>query len=179
MTPVLEKPALQYVVEEAVEAGYRDVLMVIGRRKRAIKDHFAADNELEKRLALSGRVEALDGLRRLMEAVRLVYARQSVPLGLGDAVGCAETFIGGEPFAILLGDDITQSPPVSEFSEKPMRVWMAPLSGVQEVPPQDLSKYGMVVGQEVEQDVLCVIDLMEKPTLEKSGCPSPSSGATS
>src|SRR2546426_1324211 len=114
MLPVVDKPAIQYVVEEAVGSGLREILIVTGRGKRAIEDHLDKNIELENHLARSDRLESLEELKRLMEKARVMYARQPSPRGLGDAVAQAESYVADENFAVLLGDDITMNPPCTE-----------------------------------------------------------------
>ena len=106
MLPVVDKPAIQYVVEEAAAAGFREICIVTGRGKRAIEDHFDRNVELEEFLKQSGRGRELDELRDLIASVRIYYVRQPEPRGLGHAIACAREFVGAESFAVLLGDDI-------------------------------------------------------------------------
>src|SRR5205809_8140998 len=113
MIPLVDKPAIQFVVEEAVASGMREILIVTGRTKRAIEDHFDTNVELDNHLEKSGRPTALEDLKALMSAARIMYVRQPSPLGLGDAVLRAAPFVGDEAFGVLLGDDITVDPPCS------------------------------------------------------------------
>ncbi len=164
MIPVLDKPAIQYVVEEAAGSGVRDILIVTGRGKRAIEDHFDANVELENHLAKAGKLEALENLKALMDKVRIMYVRQPVPKGLGDAVLHAESFVQGETFAVLLGDDLTVDPPCLQGLRDVHRKFGGSVLAVQEVPRQEIGRYGMVVGKEVEPGIVRVSDLVEKPS---------------
>jgi UTP--glucose-1-phosphate uridylyltransferase len=164
MIPVLDKPAIQYVVEEAAGSGIREILIVTGRGKRAIEDHFDANVELEKHLAKGGKSVALKDLKALVAGLRIMYVRQAVPRGLGDAVLHAESFAQGESFAVLLGDDITLDPPCLRGLREVYRKHGGSVLAVQEVPRKDINRYGMVVGKEVEPGLFRVTDLVEKPT---------------
>src|SRR5437762_12676548 len=113
MIPLVDKPAIQFVVEEAVASGMREILIVTGRTKRAIEDHFDTNVELDNHLEKSGRPTALEDLKALMSAARLTYVRQPSPLGLGDAVLRAAPFVGGEPCGVLVGPHIPGAPPWS------------------------------------------------------------------
>lgn len=163
MIPILDKPAIQYVVEEAAGSGVREILIVTGRAKRAIEDHFDANVELENHLAKAGKLEALEHLKALMDKVRIMYVRQPVPRGLGDAVLHAESFVHGEPFAVLLGDDITMDPPCLQGLMDLHRKHGGSVLAVQEVPREEIHRYGMVVGKEVEPGLIRVTDVVEKP----------------
>lgn len=164
MIPVVDKPAIQYVVEEAVDSGIRDILIVTGRGKRAIEDHFDANVELESHLAKGGRTDALDSLTELMAKARIHYVRQPIPRGLGDAIAHAESFVHGEPFAVLLGDDLTMDPPCMGVLLEAHRRLGGTVIALQEVSKEEITRYGMAVGEEVEPGVLRLTDLVEKPT---------------
>ncbi len=168
MIPVVDKPAIQYVVEEAVASGLRDILIITGRGKRAIEDHFDANIELEGHLARAGQEGALQALRRLMEQARIMYVRQPEPRGLGDALRYAEPFVGGEPFAVLLGDDIMDGPPpCMQLLLKAHRRLGGSVLAMQEVGRDEIGKYGMIVGREVQPGVVRVEELIEKPHPEE------------
>jgi UTP--glucose-1-phosphate uridylyltransferase len=168
MIPVVDKPAIQYVVEEAVESGLRDILIVTGRGKRAIEDHFDANVELENHLASTDQAEALEGLKQLMEKAHIHYVRQPMPKGLGDAIAHAESFVAGEPFAVLLGDDLTMNPTCLPGLLDVHRRLKATVIALQEVPPTDIVRYGMAVGDVIEPGILRLVDLVEKPTLKEA-----------
>ena len=106
MLPIVDKPSIQYIIEEAVEAGIEDILIITGRSKRAIEDHFDYSPELERELEKKGKLDVLENLRKISDMVNIQYIRQKEPRGLGHAVYCAHSFINDEPFAVLLGDDV-------------------------------------------------------------------------
>jgi UTP--glucose-1-phosphate uridylyltransferase len=145
MLPIVDKPTIQYIVEEAVAAGIEDILIITGRGKRAIEDHFDYSVELETLLEEKERLEELHMIRAISEMAQIYYVRQKEPLGLGHAIYCARKFVGGEPFAVLLGDDVVAAevPCIGQlmavFAEKGGTVL-----GVQPVGWQDVHKYGIV-----------------------------------
>jgi UTP--glucose-1-phosphate uridylyltransferase len=156
MLPVVDKPVIQYVVEEARSSGITDILIITGRNKRAIEDHFdrgAIDNRYL--LEIDEMVDALD----------LFYTRQREPKGLGDAVYYAKSFVGEEPFALLLGDTITMPECSRELIAK-YDAFKTSIIAVEEVPREKISRYGVVKGREIEKDVFLVEDLVEKPAQE-------------
>jgi len=167
MLPVVDKPAIQYVVEEAVGSRLQDILIVTGRGKRAIEDHFDKNVELESLLAGSDRLGALEELKRLMEKARIMYVRQPSPRGLGDAVLQAESFVGDEDFAVLLGDDITMNPPCAEVLVRAHKRLGGSILALQEVPRERVERYGIVVGKEIDDGVVRVEEIVEKPRPNK------------
>ncbi|MBF8378170.1 UTP--glucose-1-phosphate uridylyltransferase GalU [Alicyclobacillus mali] len=145
MLPILNKPCIQYIVEEAVYSGIEEILIITGRAKKAIEDHFDRSPELELHLEQSRKSNMLTEVQAISDLVNIHYVRQKTPLGLGHAILCARSFVGGEPFAVLLGDDIIQSeePVVRQLMKQyadPERA----LLGVQPVPAADVSKYGII-----------------------------------
>jgi len=164
MLPVVDKPAIQYVVEEAVGCGLRDILIVTGRGKRAIEDHFDKNIELENHLARSDRLGSLEELKQLMERARIMYVRQPSPRGLGDAVAQAESYVADENFAVLLGDDITMNPPCAEVLIHAHKRLGGSILALQEVPRNEVGRYGMVVGKEIDDGVIQIEDIVEKPS---------------
>jgi len=168
MIPIVDKPAIQYVVEEAVESGLHDILIVTGRGKRAIEDHFDTNEELENHLARNGRMDALESLKELMNRAHIHYVRQPVPRGLGDAVAHAESFVSGEPFAVLLADDLTMDPPCIRILLEAHRRLGGSVVALQNVPRAEIGRYGMAVGEEVEPGVYRLTDLIEKPAADKA-----------
>ncbi len=172
MLPIVDKPAIQYIVEEAIAAGIEDIIIVTGRNKRAIEDHFDKSIELELMLEEKGKQEMLDLIRGISEMVDIHYIRQKQPLGLGHAVLCARTFIGNEPFAVLLGDDIIESdPPVLREMIRNYNDQRASVVAVQEVPLEDVRKYGIVspaASVEGEAHSAWIDDLVEKPEPEQA-----------
>jgi UTP--glucose-1-phosphate uridylyltransferase len=164
MIPIVDKPAIQFVVEEAVASGMREILIVTGRGKRAIEDHFDANVELDNHLAKAGTPAALEELKDLMSAARIMYVRQPVPRGLGDAVLRAADFVGEESFAVLLGDDITVDPPCAGVLREAHERLGGSVIALQEVPRDRIGRYGMAVGKELEPGVIRLQDLVEKPS---------------
>jgi UTP--glucose-1-phosphate uridylyltransferase len=173
MLPVVDKPAIQYVVEEAVTAGLDDVLLVTGRGKRALEDHFDHAVELERQLAASGQEDLLAAVRAVSQLAYMHYVRQGQPLGLGHAVGCARQHVGNEPFAVLLGDDLIGEDErllsrMIDLCEETQRSVIA----VMEFPDEDLGKYGVIDGHPDPDhpDAYKVTDMVEKPG--KANAPS-------
>ncbi|MGI9016564.1 MAG: UTP--glucose-1-phosphate uridylyltransferase GalU [Euzebya sp.] len=173
MLPLVDKPAIQYVVEEAVRAGLDDILLVTGRGKRALEDHFDHAVELERQLAATGKEDLLAAVQAVTNLALIHYVRQGRPLGLGHAIGCARHHVGNESFAVLLGDDLIGEDErllqrMVEVSEESARTVIA----VMEFGDEDLSRYG-VVAAEPDPDregVYRVTDLVEKPG--KANAPS-------
>lgn len=172
MLPIVDKPAIQYIVEEAVQSGIEDILIITGRNKRAIEDHFDKSVELELTLEEKEDRELLDLVRNISSLANIHYIRQKEPKGLGHAIYCAKTFINNEPFAVLLGDDIVDSKtkPCLQQLIDIYNEYGASIIGVQEVPKADVSKYGIVSGKMVDERLYKVNNLVEKPSIE--GAPS-------
>ncbi|HET6770391.1 MAG TPA: UTP--glucose-1-phosphate uridylyltransferase GalU [Actinomycetota bacterium] len=169
MLPVVDKPAIQYVIEEAVRAEIRDILIVTGRGKRTLEDHFDRSFELESYLERSGKHDQLKQVREISDMAVVHYIRQKDPLGLGAAVAVAEPHVGGDPFAVLLGDDIVATsdallPKMIDIYERYGRSVIA----VQEVARDDISLYGSVKPEFVEDDLARVLDIVEKPSKEEA-----------
>lgn len=172
MLPIVDKPTIQYIIEEAVASGIEDIIIVTGRGKRAIEDHFDKSYELEETLAKKGKFDLLEQVQAIANLANIHYIRQKEPLGLGHAINCAKSFIGDEPFAVLLGDDIVHSqtkPCLKQLIEVYER-FNSSVIGVQEVPDEDVSKYGIVSIKQTEIAKNCfhVNDLVEKPKLENA-----------
>ncbi|CAN7407118.1 MULTISPECIES: UTP--glucose-1-phosphate uridylyltransferase GalU [Peribacillus] len=167
MLPIVDKPTIQYIIEEAVQSGITDIIIVTGKNKRAIEDHFDKSIELEMLLQMKGQNDLLKIVENISNMVDIHYVRQKEPLGLGHAVLCAKTFIGDEPFAVLLGDDIVDSqvPALKQLMERYNKV-RASIIGCKEVSPSDVSKYGIVNFQERYEDLFLVRNLVEKPKVE-------------
>ncbi|HHV46416.1 MAG TPA: UTP--glucose-1-phosphate uridylyltransferase GalU [Tissierellia bacterium] len=169
MLPIVDKPTLQYIIEEAVESGIEEILIITGRNKTSIENHFDRSVELELELEKKGKLDLLREVRKISDMVNIHYIRQKEPLGLGHAIYCAKSFIGNEPFAVLLGDDIV-------YSEKPCLKQMievyneykTTILGVQEVPKDEVDKYGIILGKLIENRVYKVKDLIEKPNVENA-----------
>lgn len=169
MLPIVDKPTIQYIIEEAVQSGITDIIIVTGKNKRAIEDHFDKSIELEMLLQKKGQNDLLKTVENISNMVDIHYVRQKEPLGLGHAVLCAKTFIGDEPFAVLLGDDIVDSrvPALKQLMARYNKV-QASIIGCKEVLPADVSKYGIVNFQEQYEDLFLVKNLVEKPKVEEA-----------
>ena len=167
MLPVVDKPAIQYVVEEAVHAGLSDILVVTGRGKRTIEDHFDRSFELEYYLENKGKFDDLKQVREISDLAAIHYIRQRDPLGLGNAVAAAEPHVGGVPFACLLGDDIlAEGDPLLADMLKIHERFGRSVVAVQEVPRADISLYGSIEPEAVEANVVRVARVVEKPKPE-------------
>lgn len=167
MLPIVDKPTLQYIIEEAVNSGIEEILIITGRNKKSIEDHFDKSVELELELEKKGKTDLLKQVRKISDMVNIHYIRQKEPLGLGHAIYCAKSFIGNEPFAVLLGDDIvyTHKPCLKQMIEA-YDEYKTTILGVQEVPKEDVNKYGIVKGKYIEDKVYKVKDLIEKPNIK-------------
>lgn len=171
MLPIVDKPTIQYIIEEAVASGIQDIMIVTGRGKRAIEDHFDKSYELEATLSAKHKFAELEEIERITNMVDIHYIRQKEALGLGHAIWCARKFIGDEPFAVLLGDDIV-------VSEKPclrhlMEVYEhfpTTIIGIQEVAETEVEKYGIVAADPMVgiQGLYHVRDMVEKPKLREA-----------
>jgi UTP--glucose-1-phosphate uridylyltransferase len=172
MLPIVDKPTIQYIIEEAVASGIEDIIIVTGRGKRAIEDHFDKSYELEETLAKKCKYEQLEEVQGISKLANIHYIRQKEPLGLGHAISCASRFIGDEPFAVLLGDDIVHSPdkPCLKQLIDVYERYNSSVIGVQEVPQKDVSKYGVIsINQnEIDNGVFHINDLVEKPKVEEA-----------
>ena len=169
MLPIVDKPTLQYIIEEAVDSGIDEILIITGRNKSSIENHFDKSVELEIELEKSGKDELLEEVRKISDMVNIHYIRQKEPKGLGHAIYCAKSFIGDEPFAVLLGDDIVynEKPCLKQMIEA-YNEYKTTILGVQEVPLADVSKYGIVEGKHIEDRIYKVKNLIEKPTVENA-----------
>ncbi len=167
MLPIVDKPTIQYIVEEAVASGIEDIIIVTGRSKRAIEDHFDKSYELESELQKSGKEDLLEMVQNISKMANIHYIRQKEPRGLGHAIHCAKSFIGNEPFAVLLGDDVVDSQvPCLKQMIDVYNEYKTSILGVQKVPDEDVSKYGIVNCVHIEDMVYKVKDLVEKPKKE-------------
>lgn len=169
MLPIVDKPTIQYIIEEAIASGIEEILIITGRNKKCIEDHFDKSVELEMELEKSGKDELLELVRDISDMVDIHYIRQKEPRGLGHAIHCAKTFVGNEPFAVLLGDDVVYSdkPCLKQLMEC-YDEYKTSILGVQTVPEEDVSKYGIVDGIHIENRVYKVKDLVEKPKREEA-----------
>jgi UTP--glucose-1-phosphate uridylyltransferase len=173
MLPIVDKPTIQYIVEEAIESGIEDIIIISGRGKRAIEDHFDKSYELEETLRQKEKMELLKEIQDISNMANIHYIRQKEPKGLGHAIGIAKNFIGNEPFAVLLGDDIVKTNGGKPCLQQLMDVYdryNSSVVGVQPVPEEDVSKYGIVSpkSNEIEDGVIHVKDLVEKPKKEEA-----------
>jgi UTP--glucose-1-phosphate uridylyltransferase len=167
MLTVVDTPTIQYVVEEAVESGITDILMVIGRGKRSIEEHFDRHFELERELEDKGRTEELAAIRRLSSLADIHFVWQKNLNGLGDAVSYARHHVGSEPFAVLLGDTIVDAPrPVTRQLMEVYDRYNAPVVALEEVERAKVSRYGVIGGSKVEDNLYQVSQFVEKPRVE-------------
>lgn len=169
MLPIVDKPTLQYIIEEAVESGIEEILIVTGRSKKSIEDHFDKSVELELELGQKGKDEMLKMVQDISNMVNIHYIRQKEPKGLGHAIHCAKSFIGNEPFAVLLGDDIVDAdkPCLKQLIEA-YDEYKTSILGVQKVKKEDTDKYGILDVKHIEDRVYKVKDMVEKPKVEES-----------
>ncbi|MCI9527165.1 MAG: UTP--glucose-1-phosphate uridylyltransferase GalU [Lachnospiraceae bacterium] len=169
MLPIVDKPTIQYIIEEAVEAGIQDIIVVTGRNKRSIEDHFDRSIELELELEKGDKQEMLEMVRGISEMANIHYIRQKEPRGLGHAILAAQHFIGDEPFAVLLGDDvvISKQPCLGQMLDV-FKEYQTSILGVQTVAHEVVNKYGIIAGKQVDERVYKVNDMVEKPSVEEA-----------
>lgn len=170
MLPIVDKPTIQYIIEEAIESGIEEILIITGRNKKCIEDHFDKSVELEMELAKNHKDELLELVQDISDMVDIYYIRQKEPKGLGDAINCAKAFVGNEPFAILLGDDIVYNEEVPCLKQliNCYNEYKTSVLGVQSVDPKNVSKYGIVDGIQIEDRICKVRGLVEKPSIEEA-----------
>jgi UTP--glucose-1-phosphate uridylyltransferase len=169
MLPIVDKPTIQFVVEEAVASGLTDILIVTGRGKRAIEDHFDRSIELEEYLKAKSDLKLLKEVRDISELATIHYVRQKEQKGLGDAVLCAKDHIDDEPFALLLGDTIVESKvPCSRQLVEKYNKYKSSIIAVEEVPASDIGKYGIIDGTRINSQDYKIRSLIEKPSVEKA-----------
>lgn len=171
MLPIVDKPTLQYIIEEAVASGVEEILIITGRNKKSIEDHFDKSVELELELENKGKHDLLETVRGISNMVNIHYIRQKEPRGLGDAIYCARYFIGDEPFAVMLGDDIVDNGNGTPCLKQLIDVYekyQTTILGVQEIDKKDTDKYGIIDGKKMENDVYKVDALVEKPSTESA-----------
>ncbi|WP_018887655.1 UTP--glucose-1-phosphate uridylyltransferase GalU [Paenibacillus massiliensis] len=169
MLPIVDKPTIQYIIEEAVASGIEDIIIVTGKGKRAIEDHFDSSFELEHNLASKEKWKLLDEVRRPSEMADIHYIRQKEPKGLGHAIWCARKFIGDEPFAVLLGDDIVEAEiPCLQQMIHVFDRYQQPVVGVKQVSWDEVHRYGIVEGRQVENNLVQATRLVEKPAREEA-----------
>ncbi|WP_308591134.1 UTP--glucose-1-phosphate uridylyltransferase GalU [uncultured Megasphaera sp.] len=170
MIPIVDKPVIQYIVEEAMQSGIEEILIITGHGKRAIEDHFDTNIDLELQLRKQGKERLLHMVQDI-SSINIHYIRQKHMRGLGDAIRCAESFIDNEPFAVLLGDDVIYNPqqPALQQMMDAFSKLGATLLGCQEVPLEQVSRYGIVRGQATDDPrVVKLIDMVEKPAVDEA-----------
>jgi UTP--glucose-1-phosphate uridylyltransferase len=171
MLPIVDTPAIQYIVEEAVASGIEDIIIITGRGKRAIEDHFDISYELEETLRQRKKTELLANVRRVSSMADIHYIRQKEPRGLGHAISCAQRFIGNEPFAVLLGDDIVKSSvPCLQQLLAVYERYNTSVVAVQQVPQHSVSKYGIIApkGSPLDDTLTYIESMVEKPAIHEA-----------
>ncbi|MFB6466838.1 UTP--glucose-1-phosphate uridylyltransferase GalU [Cytobacillus sp. Hz8] len=169
MLPIVDKPTIQYIVEEAIESGIEDIIIVTGKGKRAIEDHFDHSFELEQTLFEKGKLDLLEEVQKSSKMVDIHYIRQKEPKGLGHAIWCARKFIGDEPFAVLLGDDIVRaSKPCLKQMIEQYESYEVSIIGVKKVPNHEVSRYGIIDGEFLNNQLYRINSLVEKPKKEEA-----------
>ncbi|MBO8173594.1 MAG: UTP--glucose-1-phosphate uridylyltransferase GalU [Bacillaceae bacterium] len=171
MLPIVDKPTIQYIIEEAVSSGIEDIIIVTGRGKRAIEDHFDKSYELEEALSRKEKKDLLKEVQSISNLANIHYIRQKEPKGLGHAIWCARKFVGNEPFAVMLGDDIVKAevPCLMQLMSVYER-YHTTIVGVQTVSDTDVTKYGIVKprGKDLEKGIINVEHFVEKPSLHEA-----------
>jgi len=170
MLPVVNKPLIQYGVEEAMDAGLSGMAIVTGRGKRAIEDHFDINYELEHQIAGSDKEGYLQEIRRIMNDAVFSYTRQIEMKGLGHAILTGETLIGDQPFAVLLADDLCHSPDKGVLSQMVdlYKYYRCSIVAIEEVPKNETNKYGVIAGDEIAPGIIRITDMVEKPNPEEA-----------
>ncbi|NLY36665.1 MAG: UTP--glucose-1-phosphate uridylyltransferase GalU [Tissierellia bacterium] len=170
MLPIVDKPTIQYIIEEAIASGIEEILIITGKNKRSIEDHFDRSFELEYELEKKNNLELLEIVRTVSELADVHYIRQKEAKGLGHAIYCAKAFVGDEPFAVMLGDDIvySENTPCLKQMIDIYDHYQSSVLGVQRVADKDVSKYGIIDGDMVADRIYKVKDLVEKPSLDEA-----------
>ena len=169
MLPLVDKPIIQYGVEEAVESGVDNIILVTGRGKNAIEDHFDVSVELETFLEARGKKELLAEIRKISNLINFSYVRQGEPLGLGHAVLVTQPLVGDEPFAVILGDDVIDAnPPALRQMIDVFNEVQGPVLAIEQVPRDDVSAYGIIDAEEIRPGVYRIRDLVEKPPRDEA-----------
>ena len=169
MLPVFDKPTIQYVIEEAVASGIDDILIVTGKNKRSIEDHFDKSFELEHTLEVARKDKYLKQIRDITDLADICYIRQKEQKGLGDAIYCARKHVGDEPFAVMLGDTITKgNTPCTKQLIDIYNKYDASAISLEEVPMEKVERYGIIKGEEIEKDVYKINQLVEKPPMSEA-----------
>lgn len=170
MLPIVNKPLIQYGVEEAMEAGIFDMAIVTGRGKRALEDHFDISYELESQIKGTNKESYLKDIRHILETCSFSYTRQMEMKGLGHAILCGETLIGKEPFAVVLSDDLCENAELGVLSQmcKIYEKYRCSIVAVEEVDMEEVSKYGVIAGRIIDENVFMVDNMIEKPSKDKA-----------
>ena len=170
MLPIVDKPTIQYIIEEALASGIKDILIISGHNKRAIEDHFDRNPELEVNLKEHGKTELLEQVKAIAD-INIHYIRQKEPKGLGHAILCAKAFVGDEPFAVLLGDDVVyndETPCLKQLIDV-YNVTGSSVLGCQTVPQEKVSSYGIVASEPTDHErIFKVNDMVEKPAISEA-----------
>ena len=171
MLPIIDKPIIQFAVEEAIVSGIEDIIIITGRGKRAIEDYFDTSPELENHLLTTNKIDLLKKVRAISSLIDIHYIRQKEPKGLGDAVLKAEKHVGDEPFAVLLGDDIIKddTPCIKQLVDVYQKYESSSsVIAVEKVKSEDVSRYGIIKGTEIDKSVYRIEDIIEKPSLDEA-----------
>jgi UTP--glucose-1-phosphate uridylyltransferase len=169
MLPLVDKPIIQYGVEEAVGSGIDNIILVTGRGKNAIEDHFDVSVELESFLEARGKTEQLDEIRKISNLINFAYVRQGEPLGLGHAVLVTKTLVGDEPFAVILADDVIDAePPAMRQMIDVFNEFDGPVLAIERVPRESVSSYGIIDAEEMRPGIYRIGDLVEKPPVNEA-----------
>ncbi|MFH1742082.1 MAG: UTP--glucose-1-phosphate uridylyltransferase GalU [bacterium] len=170
MLPIIDTPTIQYVVQEVVDSGITDILIVTGKGKRSIEDHFDRSWELEEALAKNGHDDVLRSMREIANMANIHYIRQKEFIGLGNAIYYAKQHVAGEPFAVLLGDTIVDTPAVPATRQLMdfYQVWRCPVLAVEEVPKDKVDRYGVIRGKPIDNETYIIEDLVEKPAPDEA-----------
>ncbi|MEX2662427.1 MAG: UTP--glucose-1-phosphate uridylyltransferase, partial [Vicinamibacterales bacterium] len=169
MLPLVDKPIIQYGVEEAVASGIDNIILVTGRGKNAIEDHFDVSVELESFLESRGKQEQLDEIRKISNLINFAYVRQGEPLGLGHAVLVTKPLVGDEPFAVILADDVIDAdPPAMRQMIDVFNEFNAPVLAIERVPRDSVSAYGVIDAELVRPGIYRIRDLVEKPPVDEA-----------
>ena len=169
LLPIVDKPLIQFIVEELVESGFEELVLVTGRQKGSIEDHFDSMPELESFLEAKGKTELLQTMQTLSKMIRIVSVRQPHPLGLGHAVLCAKSIIKDEPFAVLLPDDliVSKRPCIGQLADV-FNEFGKPVIAIQQVPDNDVMHYGIIKPRTLREGLHEILDMVEKPSLEQA-----------
>jgi UTP--glucose-1-phosphate uridylyltransferase len=169
MLPLVDKPIIQYGVEEALDSGVNNIILVTGRGKNAIEDHFDVSVELETFLEARGKKDQLAEIRKISNLMNVAYVRQGEPLGLGHAVLVTRDLVGDEPFAVILGDDVIDAkPPALKQMIDVFHEMGGPVLAIEEVPHENVSSYGVIDAEEVRPGVYRILDMVEKPPRDEA-----------